>query len=182
MGGWIGDIAEELLDALDAQKSFGRGICKGDVIGVDRGLYEHYAVYVGGDRVIHYAGDGDDFGGEVSIRETSFREFLGEETACFVCEFPADHKPPQKRQHIALPFLSISDMRSWMDLFKDWQYHLFSPEETVERAYSRLGERSYNLLTNNCEHFAIWCKTNISESWQVAALLGRGDVLRQYIS
>jgi len=37
----------------------------------------------------------------------------------------------------------------------------------VERAKSRLGERAYNLLLNNCEHFAIWCKTGKSESTQV---------------
>ena len=29
----------------------------------------------------------------------------------------------------------------------------------LERAMSRLGERKYNLLANNCEHFATWCKT-----------------------
>ncbi|MGL4881918.1 MAG: lecithin retinol acyltransferase family protein [Waterburya sp.] len=37
----------------------------------------------------------------------------------------------------------------------------------VERAKSRLGEQEYNLLFNNCEHFASWCKTGISESQQV---------------
>ena len=50
-------------------------------------------------------------------------------------------------------------------------YHLFTPEETVERAKSRLGETKYNLALNNCEHFAIWCKTGISESYQVKAVL-----------
>ena len=35
----------------------------GDIIGVSRygGTYEHYAVYIGNDRVIHYAGEGGDF-------------------------------------------------------------------------------------------------------------------------
>ena len=41
------------------------------------------------------------------------------------------------------------------------------PETVVSRAKSRLGERKYNLLTNNCEHFALWCKTEISSSEQV---------------
>lgn len=180
LGDWIGDIAEEFLDALDAQKKSGRGIREGDIVGVDRGFYEHYAVYVGDDRVIHYAGDGGDFGGDVAIREASFQDFLGEETSYFVCEFPENHKHPQKRRHIASSVMP--DMRDLLDMFKSAQYHLFSPEETVERAYSRLGERNYNLLMNNCEHFAIWCKTNISESWQVKELLGGGDVLRQHIS
>ena len=39
--------------------------------------------------------------------------------------------------------------------------------DRVERAESRLGEHKYNLLFNNCEHFASWCKTGVSESQQV---------------
>ena len=46
-------------------------------------------------------------------------------------------------------------------------YHLYTREETLQRAYRRLGERNYNLITNNCEHFAIWCRTGISSSSQV---------------
>ena len=30
---------------------------------------------------------------------------------------------------------------------------------TLRRAMSRLEEQNYNLLFNNCEHFAHWCKT-----------------------
>jgi Lecithin retinol acyltransferase len=37
----------------------------------------------------------------------------------------------------------------------------------IQRAKSRLGEIKYNLLFNNCEHFATWCKTSLSESEQV---------------
>lgn len=40
-------------------------------------------------------------------------------------------------------------------------------ETTLRRAESRLGEREYNLLFNNCEHFATWCKTGISDSKQI---------------
>ena len=43
----------------------------------------------------------------------------------------------------------------------------FVPEVVVERAESRLGEDKYNLLFNNCEHFATWCKTGISDSKQI---------------
>jgi hypothetical protein len=37
----------------------------------------------------------------------------------------------------------------------------------VRRAESRLGEKKYNLLFNNCEHFATWCKTGIATSRQI---------------
>jgi hypothetical protein len=43
----------------------------------------------------------------------------------------------------------------------------YIPDVVVERAKSRLGENSYNLLSNNCEHFASWCKTGISDSKQI---------------
>lgn len=38
--------------------------------------------------------------------------------------------------------------------------HLGCSEEiVVMKAYSRLGERGYNLIVNNCEHFALWCRS-----------------------
>jgi hypothetical protein len=44
---------------------------------------------------------------------------------------------------------------------------LYSPRETVKRAKSRTGSTDYNLVFNNCEHFALWCKTGRHESSQV---------------
>ncbi len=43
----------------------------------------------------------------------------------------------------------------------------FSRGEIVNRARSRLGEQHYNLLTDNCEHFANWCTTGDDSSSQV---------------
>jgi hypothetical protein len=40
-------------------------------------------------------------------------------------------------------------------------------DEVLDRAFSRLGERHYNPLTNNCEHFARWCKIARPVSLQV---------------
>lgn len=44
---------------------------------------------------------------------------------------------------------------------------------TLRRAMSRLGEQHYNLLFNNCEHFATWCKTGRHRSGQVDSVLER---------
>jgi hypothetical protein len=41
-----------------------------------------------------------------------------------------------------------------------------SGRAAVERALSRVGERSYDLLFNNCEHFARWCCTGDHASEQ----------------
>lgn len=47
----------------------------------------------------------------------------------------------------------------------------FSSKNIVRRALSRVGENRYNLVFNNCEHFAAWCVTGKSESKQVKAVL-----------
>lgn len=43
----------------------------------------------------------------------------------------------------------------------------FDPETVISRAESKLGEREYSTFTNNCEHFALWCKTGVSSSEQI---------------
>lgn len=43
----------------------------------------------------------------------------------------------------------------------------YSGEECAERAWSRVGEDNYNLVFNNCEHFANWCATGEARSEQV---------------
>ena len=47
---------------------------------------------------------------------------------------------------------------------------------TLRRAMGRLGEQSYNLLFNNCEHFAHWCKTGRHRSAQVEDWLHTGSL------
>jgi len=46
----------------------------------------------------------------------------------------------------------------------------FSAEETIRRARSRLGERGYDFTANNCDHFAVWCKTGQHRSLQVEGI------------
>ena len=48
---------------------------------------------------------------------------------------------------------------------------VYGPEERIARGYSRLGENTYNLLTNNCEHFASWCVYGASTSQQIRNVL-----------
>ena len=45
---------------------------------------------------------------------------------------------------------------------------------TLRRAMGRIGEQNYNLLFNNCEHFAHWCKTGRHRSPQVEQVLESG--------
>ena len=47
---------------------------------------------------------------------------------------------------------------------------------TLGRALGRLGEQRYNLIFNNCEHFAHWCKTGRHRSAQVEGWLQTGSL------
>jgi hypothetical protein len=47
----------------------------------------------------------------------------------------------------------------------------YSGQQAVQRACSRLGEDSYRLTTNNCEHFCEWCVCGESCSEQIDKLL-----------
>ena len=50
----------------------------------------------------------------------------------------------------------------------------YAPEQSVERAWSRLGEAHYSALLNNCEHFVTWCIQGFHYSAQVQRLVETG--------
>lgn len=162
----------------------------GDVIGITRysrlALYDHYAVYIGNNRVIHFAPENGDFFGKKFIHEAPMSEFLYKDKEYFVLLF--DEKPgdPIKiypstnsvlKEGLVFNTLTINDFSN---------YKLYSPEETVERAKKVVAEydeqkNEYCFVTNNCEHFAIECKTGVAESYQVSktveAILGPIGIL-----
>jgi hypothetical protein len=51
---------------------------------------------------------------------------------------------------------------------------IYDRSEVVQRARSRVGERRYRLLTNNCEHFCEWCLNGQQRSYQIEALIACG--------
>lgn len=54
---------------------------------------------------------------------------------------------------------------------------VYDAQTSIERAYSRLGEDKYNVITNNCEHFVTWCVMGLAISQQVnSVLLGAAEV------
>lgn len=147
----------------------GEFLRRGDMIGVSRnGLYEHYAIYIGKGRVIHYCGAGADFGGEVTIHEAPFSEFLKDSKTFFLVWFD-EGRPVKIRSSTS--FLQYAPLDVYDVMFQRKQRRVFTAEETVQRAQSRLGEENYNPVTNNCEHFAMWCRTGIAESGQVKKIM-----------
>ena len=47
----------------------------------------------------------------------------------------------------------------------------FDAEEVIRRARTRLGEKRYRLLSNNCEHFVEWCLHDMHRSFEVETAL-----------
>lgn len=145
----------------------------GDVVGVVRkkalNMYEHYAVYIGEGKVIHYSGNEADFNGRVYVQEDTLEHFLKDDDDYFVLFFDKSFAAPRKIQ-VKTAF-NLNDVGFEYQLHLKEEYKVYSPKETVERALSKIGEDKYNLLLNNCEHFAIWCKTGVSESYQVKRVI-----------
>lgn len=65
--------------------------------------------------------------------------------------------------------LSISAYDVQLLDYKDNSQVKYSVDESLERARSRLGEKRYSLVTNNCEHLVNWAKTGVSHSSQTEA-------------
>ncbi len=120
------------------EQSKKKEINKGDIIVVDRKLYQYYGIYINENEVISYMLNNE-------IKITSLEEFLD-----------------NSKVYYAVELHESNDVKN---------YKLFSAEETIARAKSRLGEKKYDVLKNNCEHFVVWCKTGIMESQQANNLI-----------
>lgn len=175
-------VLDGLIGVTNAQAS------RGDVIGVHRaapgiGLYDHYGIYENDFCVYQYTGEPGDIA-NAHIGITTLEEFVKDSGGYFIRFFPEryeDYDSPGKRaRESGLAALSqpgnmlefaASVAYSALDGAYAACYHLYSPDETIARAKSRLGEKQYNLGFNNCEHYAVWCKTGLPESGQADAFM-----------
>lgn len=122
----------------------------GDIVFCQRGnilfgdTYQHYGVYAGYHKIIHYIKGDSSFDGRIA--ETSLEEFCDGDT------------------------LYIAEEDTLLSIFQDAGVaaSFYGPRETVQRARSEIGKGGYNLLTHNCEYFAIWCKTGLKQSTQLS--------------
>ena len=168
-------------DSLSMNKAAPVQAQYGDIIGVVRKAYTHYGIYLSDACVIHYAIPASKTIGYPTIHPTSLRLFLRDDASdYFILDFPKPYQPP-----VALGLDDAKHDETVPEqiarrLQQSYGYHLYTPEETVARAKSRVGETHYNLLTNNCEHFAIWCKTGVSESMQISEMLNSLGGLKDF--
>jgi len=117
--------------------------------------------------------------------ETDLKHFLREKTFFHVIGFPNKYATPAESRLTSIPedicspfeivsavFDVIADAKNFV---RSNTYHCYTPEECYERAKACINNSNYSLISNNCEHFAIWCKTGISMSTQIDELLNTGS-------
>lgn len=147
----------------------------GDVIGVYHGLYSHFGIFVDKTHIIHYSGKNDDFLlRNMEIKETDIDDFLGDSDKYFVYRFNEDKRRVKRVVSSGLDRDLSNSLYALYVVYKirnKINFKIYSPEETVSRAKSKIGQRSFCLVSNNCEHFALWCKTGVYQSYQLDFLL-----------
>lgn len=153
----------------------------GEVLRVYRNEgYWHYGVYSENNMVIHYVVPDSKVNNsnEGEIKETSY-DIFSKGSDCQAIEFKSLNQSPSIEDSflsglvggILGPVGAALTLAEYIKKNLEYEdFYLYNNSETLERARSRIGESKYNLITNNCEHFAIWCKTNLSKSEQVENL------------
>lgn len=118
----------------------------GDHIRVKRmhGIYTHHGIYVSDNEVIHFTGTDDD-----NIMDSSKNMVISSDLNFFLKGGELEVKEYTDEE------------------FQD----LYAPDQIVAYARSCLGDDGYNLIFNNCEHFANVCTLGRFRSHQVERLL-----------
>ena len=115
----------------------------GDQIRVNRGFYYHHGIYEVDDSVYHFASP---MGSEISpdtavVHKTTLENFL-------------KGSPVEVREYTNEELLNKR-----------------KPKEIIDYAKAHLGEKGYNIVSNNCEHFSNRCAFGKSDSDQVKNVL-----------
>lgn len=119
----------------------------GDHIKVSRGLYSHHGIYVSDEEIIHFTGKDED-----SILDWSKPEVISTDLDYFLKG-------------------GVLEVKEYTD---DEFCDLYPVEDIVKYARACLGDKGYNLVFNNCEHFANVCTLGRFRSNQVERVLGFG--------
>lgn len=166
-------------------------IDRGVVLRVSRGLYDHYGVYVGDNLIVHFTSHSSDKGADNFIMKTHMRMFIRDADRFDVMAFSEKKRglieellDDLKDSSFAfliptsllaafstLPMHATKELYNW---FAKSDYHFYSKDECAQRAEKCLGFGEYSKLLNNCEQFAIWCKTGVHTSTQVNKFIGLG--------
>ncbi|XP_056012804.1 phospholipase A and acyltransferase 3-like [Ostrea edulis] len=130
---------------------------EGDLLEFPRGLYSHWAVYIGKEEVVHLTGNGNgnDIGNSGQVFTICGKTFK---------------KAEVKKESI---WNVVSDSLVRINNSKDRHIRPRPAHAIVREALSKQGEVGYNVLWKNCEHFTSLCRYGVIRSDQAdKALLG----------
>lgn len=144
-------------------------MAKGDHIYVKRksGLYSHHGIDCGNNEVIHF--NGPNFL-QSTIHRASLEDFAkGDEI--LILDYDEFYNRAGSLDQLIIEE-SSKKLNALFDKIRGLNLDRIdmSPDAVITRAESRLGESGFSLGFNNCEHFATWCKTGISNSKQVETI------------
>lgn len=131
---------------------------QGDLIAFTRlkGFYHHYGINIGNGYIVHLTGSKNEL-------LQCFKTFFVRSSRCEIAQV--------KKEKCADVVKPGSGSLVYIEQGK-WKDKKPLPEhEIVERALSKVGTSGYNLLFNNCEHFARWCRYGEEDSKQVNNLM-----------
>ncbi|XP_078658222.1 phospholipase A and acyltransferase 1-like [Branchiostoma floridae x Branchiostoma belcheri] len=124
----------------------------------------HWAVYVGGEKVIHLAGNSDAL--SAGIR-SSAEQAVSLSTIFGVVSDAGKIMEDSFWDVVGDSIVKINN-------YKDTSKCVQSGRAILKRARSKLGEVGYNALWNNCEHFATWCRYGEGDSKQAKKAITAG--------
>ncbi|XP_062571776.1 phospholipase A and acyltransferase 3-like [Saccostrea cucullata] len=130
---------------------------EGDLLEFPRGWYSHWAVYVGNEEVVHLAGDEND-GINGNIKTHHVFTICGK----------TFNKAIVKRENF---WEVVLDSKAEINNNKDRKCSPRQAHEIVEEALMKIGKIGYNVLWNNCEHFAAYCRYGVNWSEQANTAL-----------
>lgn len=143
---------EEALEHVAAQ------LALGDVVRFNRGEYSHVGIYIGRGKVIHlWSPTEHDF----QVRIDTLRRVLLSDA-----QSDAEHYH-EYAALTALPECYTDELDERM--LADHQLDPLPRQEVVQRAMEKLGERDYDYLSYNCEHFVTWARYGFGASPQVTS-------------
>ncbi|XP_076472502.1 phospholipase A and acyltransferase 4-like [Babylonia areolata] len=129
----------------------------GDLIEIKRGTYSHYAVYAGHKRVVHLVG----------IRASIIRRHLNGSFSIGGERF--NRAEVKEEDFWKVVGKSVARKNNYLDE----KYHPLPGHQVVAIARSHIGPAEYDVLFNNCEHFATKCRYFQSVSRQAESFIER---------
>lgn len=116
----------------------------GNVMRVPRDGYWHYGIYSGNDHAIHFTSKDSDASSDNRVMETRVSKFIRNARNIEVLGFPNQVNGKA----------------------------IYTMKKTCSRARSQIGRGDYSIFNNNCQHFALWCKTGLAFSGQTFLVNG----------